>query len=75
MAASTITFFEASGHDARSSLASFGARIARAGIPCELMSSTTQEGIFLLVCWGEPRREDAPEHAKTWTFEPLETFR
>lgn len=75
MAASTITFFESSGHDARSALASYGARIARAGIPCELMASTSQDALFLLVCRGEPPREDAPEDAKVWTFEPVETFR
>ena len=74
MTTSTITFFELTGTDARDALAAFGAQIAQRGTPCELMASTTQEHLYLLVCRGAPSTEHAPADARTWAFEPIERF-
>lgn len=75
MAATTITFIELSGPGARDALASLGARAGRRGTPCELMASTTQPDLYLLVCRGDPGEEGAPPESRRWTFVPVEAYR
>ena len=74
MAATTVTFVELAGDRARDELTAFAARIAPLGTPCELMASTTQATLYLLVCRGAPATDDAPSDARVWTFETLESF-
>ncbi len=63
-----MTFYELQGVGARAVLGAF-ARSLGAGAETELLESTTQPGLFLLLCRSEaPLDVQVPAGAKVWQF-------
>lgn len=64
-----VTFYELAGEGAKTKLEALAGDLQKAGMTTELLESTGQPGLFLLVCRGaENAHPDAPAGAKVWQF-------
>lgn len=75
MDSETVTFIELSGPTARADLTAIADEAARRGASCELLASTAEPGLHLLVCRGTAELPGAPADARRWAFVPVEIDR